>query len=89
MSFSSSFCRTQEAHQRSRAADTPLQNVRNVAETAAIAWGHEAVAAERREARQDRAQIAQIGALMENIGERDRMFSENPDRGNSDMMPRS
>ena len=48
---SSTLCRTQEEFHRARAASTPLDNVRAIAEGAAAAWGHEAAAAEKREAR--------------------------------------
>jgi hypothetical protein len=48
---SASLCREQEAIQRDRAAKTSLENVRVVAERAALAWGQEAAAAEKREAR--------------------------------------
>ena len=48
---SATLCRAQEAFHRDRAAGTPLENVRAIASAAALAWGQEAVAAERREAR--------------------------------------
>ncbi len=48
---SSTLCRTQEQIHRDRAASETLVNVRALAERAAAAWGQEAVAAERREAR--------------------------------------
>lgn len=48
---SSTLCRTQEAFHRARADSATLVNVRTVAESAAAAWGHEALAAEKREAR--------------------------------------
>jgi len=48
---SSTLCRTQEEFHRTRADTTTLANVRTIAESAAAAWGLEAVAAERREAR--------------------------------------
>ena len=51
---SSTLCRAQEAYQRKRAAGTPLDNVRIVANKAADAWGQEALGAERREARHER-----------------------------------
>lgn len=48
---SSTLCRAQEEFHRARAVAATLQNVRSVAERAATAWGQEAAAAERREAR--------------------------------------
>lgn len=51
MQPSSILCRIQEAQQRDRAAGTTLANVRRVAEAAAAAWAHEALAADRREER--------------------------------------
>ena len=81
---SSTLCRTQEEFHRERAASTTLENVRVIASGAAAAWGHEAVAAEKREARGARtrataellaAEKAEIAAAHE------RGFSENPDRG--------
>jgi hypothetical protein len=49
MSQTAAFCRQQEAAQRLRAASEPLANVRQIALTAAAAWGAEALWAERRE----------------------------------------
>lgn len=51
---SSVLCRAQEALQRDRAAKAVLDNVRSVANKAALAWEREAVSAERREARHGR-----------------------------------
>lgn len=51
MNPSASLCRSQEAFHRDRAAAAQLENVRIIAAKAANAWGHEALAAERREAR--------------------------------------
>lgn len=76
MNPSASLCRAQEAHHRDRAAETPLENVRAIAISAALAWAQEARSAERREARNTR----NIAARVERQ-ERDRLFSENPDRG--------
>ena len=70
---SASLCRAQEAHHRDRAAETSLENVRVIAINAALAWGQEARSAERREARSSRS--------LAERQERDRLFSENPDRG--------
>jgi hypothetical protein len=81
MQPSALFCRTQEAQQRSRAADSHLDNVRNIATNAANAWGKEAVLAERRESRQAHSLvIAAVEAAPEPLS-LDRTFSENPDRG--------
>jgi len=62
MEMTSAQCRSQEAIQRLRAKDEPLENVRNVAVMAAIAWGQAATIAERIEARRKRASV--IGAIM-------------------------
>ena len=84
MELTSEQCREQEAVQWKRARDEPLENVRVIALQAAIAWGHEAVAAERREARRLRtkviAEMRQIdgGRVMKDD---QRALSENPDRG--------
>lgn len=51
---SSALCRSQEALQRELANSSALANVRAVAARAAVAWGHEADAAEKREARHER-----------------------------------
>lgn len=73
---SAELCRAQQALYVSRAAAATLQNVRRLAETAATAWGAEALAADDRQAR-----------LVKRIRERernqllDRLGSENPDRG--------
>jgi hypothetical protein len=49
MSLTAAFCRAQEAAQLARAASEPLENVRNIARSAAKAWNVEAVWAESRE----------------------------------------
>ena len=78
MQLSSTLCRAQEAHHRSRAAGAALENVRTIATSAAAAWGLEALSAERREARS----LARTTAMLVAPGEDDeRRFSENPDRG--------
>lgn len=80
----STLCRAQEAFHRVRAADAKLENVRVVAAQAAIAWGQEADSAERREARHRKVRaVSDIAAALKQQGrdERDRLFSENPDRG--------
>lgn len=84
MELSSTLCRVQEAYQQDRAAKAVLENVRTVAGKAAKAWGLEALAAERREARRERTRvIAEMAALQKHRfpEEEDRLFSENPDRG--------
>jgi len=81
---SSSLCRAQEAHQRSRAAGTSLANVRTIAEKAATAWSNEALCAEKREQRQDRTSLiaARLSEEKRRLREQhDNSFSENPDRG--------
>ena len=79
MQPSALFCRTQEAQQRARAADSHLDNVRNIATNAANAWGKEAVLAERRESRQAHSVVT--AAVEAKPSSLDRTFSENPDRG--------
>lgn len=81
MQPSALFCRTQEAQQRSRAADAHLDNVRNIATRAANAWGKEAVLAERRESRQVRSPVT--AAVEAEPSSWDQTFSENPDRGSA------
>ena len=81
---SSILCRAQETLQRSRAAATPLANIRAVAEKAAAAWHLEAIEAEKREKRQNLTRItalALVDAKRERHAQREREFSENPDRG--------
>lgn len=80
---SSTLCRTQESFHRERAASTTLENVRAIAAGAAHAWGLEAVAAEKREARgvKTRAAAELLAAeKMEAAAAREQGFSENPDR---------
>jgi hypothetical protein len=77
-------CRTQEEFHRERAAAATLDNVRTIATRAAAAWGQEAAAAEKREARGMRTRaIADLMAVqkLEAAAEAERQFSENPDRG--------
>jgi hypothetical protein len=81
---SSTLCRTQEEFHRARAASSTLDNVRAISEGAAAAWGLEAAAAEKREARGVRTRaIADLMAAqkLEAAAEAERGFSENPDRG--------
>lgn len=87
MTPSSILCRAQEAYQQHRASNAKLENVRAVAGKAAKAWGLEALAAERREARRERTRvIAEMAALQKQrlAEQEDRLFSENPDRGFGD-----
>ena len=84
MNPSATLCRSQEAYHRDRAAAEQLENVRIIAAQAAIAWRQEALAAERRETRQRKTKLAaEILALQKREAgdERDRLLSENPDRG--------
>lgn len=80
---SSALCRTQEALQRNRATNTPLPNVRAIAERAAAAWGAEARLAEKREQRHERTRSTTISAAdtKQRMRENDIAISENPDRG--------
>ena len=79
---SSALCRSQEEFHRERAASTSLENVRAISAGAAAAWGLEAVAAEKREARGARTRA--VAALMAtrhlSASDAERQFSENPDR---------
>lgn len=79
---SSTLCRTQESLHRRRAADTPLQNVRAVETAAAMAWGREAEAAERRERRHQKVIAIAADAVGRTVTpeEFDLLLSENPDR---------
>lgn len=84
MELTSTQCREQEAIQWKRAKDEPLENVRVIALKAAIAWGQEAVSAERREARRLRTKmIADLRQIDSGRSENDLEgdSSENPDRG--------
>lgn len=88
MELTSDQCRAEEAIQWERAQSEPLENVRIVALRAAIAWGHEATAAEQREARKRRtvaiAEMMQVQRQRTDDDDR-RTFSENPDRGFADV----
>jgi hypothetical protein len=79
---SSAFCRTQQAVQRDRADTAELENTRIVATRAADAWGREALLAERLETKRA-AHLTLLQANASRQEERDRQFSENPDRGNT------
>ncbi len=87
MQLTSKQCRAQEAIQFDRAKREPLENVRIVALRAAIAWGHEATAAEQWEARKRRTRtIAEImGVQRQRTDDDGEIFSENPDRGFADV----
>lgn len=76
-------CRAQEARQRQLATDTLLPNVRDVAFIAAAAWQKEALAAEKREAREIATRSQRIAARFHRPSE-DHALSENPDRGFAD-----
>lgn len=81
---SSTLCRAQEEFHRARAVSATLENVRSLAETAATAWGQEAVAAERREARSLRTrELAETLAAQKLAAAeaRERGPGETPDRG--------
>lgn len=82
---SSTLCRAQEEFHRARAAETTLDNVRSIAESAAAAWGHEALAAERREARslKTRATADLLAAQKQQAADEaaERAPGETPDRG--------
>jgi hypothetical protein len=81
---SSTLCRTQEAFHRARADAATLVNVRAVAESAAAAWGLEAAAAEKREARGVRtraaADLLAVRKLQAAEEAKERELGENPDR---------
>lgn len=81
---SSTLCRTQEEFHRDRAAAATLDNVKTIATRAADAWGQEAAAAEKREARGLRTRAtAELMAVqkLEAAADAERQVSENPDRG--------
>ena len=84
---SSTLCRAQEAHHRDRATGERLENVRTIATHAAAAREKEGRTAERRELRHSRnRQLADLASTEKQMAteERDRLFSENPDRGRED-----
>ena len=80
MQHSSSFCRTQEASQRDRAASSSLENVRTIAEKAATAWAHEALLAEQRERRGERLRSAASSLVEEKRLLGDKLARDNMDR---------
>jgi hypothetical protein len=79
-------CRAQEARQRQLAAKASLPNVRDIAFVAAIAWEKEALAAEKREAREQETRRHRIEASLGLSASPfdDRSLSENPDSGFAD-----
>lgn len=81
MQLSSALCRTQEALHRDRAAGAQLENVRLVAASAAAAWALEALNAERREERVLRVRAESNTDSRRTLDDRERSFSENPNRG--------
>lgn len=85
MEPSSAICRAQEALHRHRAATAALPNVRLSSERAAVAWGREALCADRREERQEASRRLKRRDLIEREQLRNaQAFSENPDRGLTD-----
>lgn len=76
-------CRAQQAHHLDLSLHSGLPNVRRIAELAAIAWGKEAGAAQKREDRAERTRILrESGNLLQIAVPLDeRSLSENPDRG--------
>ena len=81
MQMSSTLCYAQEAHQRKRAAESTLANVRAIATKAATAWNLEARAAAGREGRQLRARAFDETVLAAEAASLEISLSENPDRG--------
>jgi len=81
MQNSSVFCRSQQAREEIRAAESALPNVKSIATRAAAAWGMEALVAQRWEGRQAKRQM-EAGLIL--AAAADRTLSENPDRGFAD-----
>ena len=85
MEPSSAICRAQEALHRSRAATAALPNIRLSSERVAVAWGREALCADRREERQEASRLLKSRHLTDRQQLRDdQALSENPDRGFAD-----
>jgi len=82
MHLSSKLCRAQQIYQRDRAANAILANIQTIAAAAATAWEKEALAAEGREDRQIRSRATLPISLgtPQSDRDRERVFSENPDR---------
>ena len=70
MNLSATLCRAQEELQIRRAEEAKLDNVREVALSAAAAWGEEAEMAEKREARMARVQAEARAIAEEKAAER-------------------
>ena len=85
MTPSADLCRIQEAFQRRRAENTPLGNVRTIAQKAAAAWAAEAVFAEERDRRRDSRIVHAAESDKQRLAHErlDREISENPDRGSA------
>ena len=74
-------CRSQQSFHRERARSSHLENVRSVANKAAIAWGVEAEEAERREERREQTKlIAGLIAARKQAAAAPLYPSQNPDR---------
>lgn len=79
---SATLCRSQQAYHQDRAAAATLENVRIISTKAAVAWGQEALLAEKREIRDARRRALADAAAVERLHLfEDQWFSENPDRG--------
>ena len=73
-------CRSQQSYHRERARTSQLENVRSVANMAAIAWGVEAEGAERRETRREQTKlIAGLIVAPKQAAAMLLVSSENPD----------
>ena len=84
MQMSSTPCYARKAHQRKRAAETSLANVRATATEAATAWNIEARSAESREERQLHSLAADGDVRAAQSAGMGFSLSENPDRGFAD-----
>ena len=84
MNLSAEACRAQVAMELARATDSPLVNVRSVAERSAVAWGKQVLFAEARERRQENTRLTALRLIsakeFRHVGAI-RAPSENPDRG--------
>ena len=84
MDPSAEACRAQVAIELARAADSPLANVRSIAERSAVAWRKQAVFAEARERRRETTRLTALRLVAakesRDVGD-NRTLSENPDRG--------
>lgn len=84
MELSAEKCRAQVAIELARASQSPLENVRLIAQRSATAWGAQVLLAEARERRRERTRVAAFCLVQE----RERVEGldwhaecENPDRG--------